>query len=53
MRGVEIPAELCSSEVRSVHDWRCPGGAGSDVVGSMSCRAEKKGDRWVANGNKM
>jgi isovaleryl-CoA dehydrogenase len=28
-------------------------GAGSDVVGSMACRAEKKGDRWVANGSKM
>jgi isovaleryl-CoA dehydrogenase len=28
-------------------------GAGSDVVGSMSCKAELKGDVWVANGNKM
>ena len=28
-------------------------GAGSDVVGSMSCRAEKHGDVWVANGSKM
>ena len=28
-------------------------GAGSDVVGSMSCRAELRGDVWVANGNKM
>eukprot|EP01080_Neovahlkampfia_damariscottae_P002128 gene2128-1994_t len=28
-------------------------GAGSDVVGSMKTRAEKKGDRWVLNGNKM
>ena len=28
-------------------------GAGSDVVGSMSCRAEKRGDAWVANGSKM
>jgi len=28
-------------------------GAGSDVVGSMSCRAERKGDRWIANGSKM
>jgi isovaleryl-CoA dehydrogenase len=28
-------------------------GAGSDVVGSMACRAEKKGDAWVANGSKM
>ncbi|MFC4727235.1 isovaleryl-CoA dehydrogenase [Coralloluteibacterium thermophilus] len=28
-------------------------GAGSDVVGSMTCRAEQKGDVWVANGSKM
>ena len=28
-------------------------GAGSDVVGSMSCRAEKRGDAWFANGSKM
>jgi isovaleryl-CoA dehydrogenase len=28
-------------------------GAGSDVVGSMACKAEKKGDRWIANGSKM
>ena len=28
-------------------------GAGSDVVGSMTGRAEKKGDKWIANGNKM
>jgi isovaleryl-CoA dehydrogenase len=28
-------------------------GAGSDVVGSMACRAERKGDRYVANGSKM
>ncbi|MET0937556.1 MAG: isovaleryl-CoA dehydrogenase [Luteibacter sp.] len=28
-------------------------GAGSDVVGSMSCRAELVGDVWVANGTKM
>lgn len=28
-------------------------GAGSDVVGSMACRADKKGDRYIANGNKM
>lgn len=35
----------------------CPGhvepGAGSDVVGSMTCKAELKGDVWVANGSKM
>ena len=28
-------------------------GAGSDVVGSMSCKAELKGDVWLANGSKM
>ncbi len=28
-------------------------GAGSDVVGSMSCRAELKDGVWIANGNKM
>ncbi|MBT8136346.1 MAG: acyl-CoA dehydrogenase family protein [Gammaproteobacteria bacterium] len=28
-------------------------GAGSDVVGSMSCRAERHGDKWIANGTKM
>ena len=28
-------------------------GAGSDVVGSMACHAEKRGDYWVANGSKM
>ena len=27
--------------------------AGSDVVGSMACHAEKKGDHWIANGSKM
>ena len=28
-------------------------GAGSDVVGSMTCSAELKGDYWLANGSKM
>ena len=28
-------------------------GAGSDVAGSMACRADKKGDVYVLNGNKM
>jgi len=28
-------------------------GAGSDVVGSMSCRAVRQGDVWIANGSKM
>ncbi len=28
-------------------------GAGSDVIGSMSCRAEKTDGGWLANGSKM
>lgn len=28
-------------------------GAGSDVVGSMSCKAKREGDYWIANGTKM
>jgi len=28
-------------------------GAGSDVVGSMTCKATEQGDVWVANGSKM
>jgi isovaleryl-CoA dehydrogenase len=28
-------------------------GAGSDIIGSMTCRAEKRGDVWIANGSKM
>ena len=43
---------LCSGELVGALAMSEPG-AGSDVVGSMSCRAEKKGDHWVANGNKM
>ncbi len=43
---------LCSGELVGALAMSEPG-AGSDVVGSMSCRAEKKGDYWVANGSKM
>jgi len=43
---------LCSGESVGALAMSEPG-AGSDVVGSMACRAESKGDRWVANGNKM
>ena len=43
---------LCSGEFVGALAMSEPG-AGSDVVGSMSCRAELKGDRWVANGSKM
>jgi isovaleryl-CoA dehydrogenase len=44
--------KLCSGEWVGALAMSEPG-AGSDVVGSMSCRAEKKGGAWVANGNKM
>jgi isovaleryl-CoA dehydrogenase len=44
--------KLCSGEYVGALAMSEPG-AGSDVVGSMSCKAEKKGDVWVANGSKM
>ena len=44
--------KLCTGEFKGALAMSEPG-AGSDVVGSMSCRAELKGDVWVANGNKM
>ncbi len=44
--------KLCSGEHKGALAMSEPG-AGSDVVGSMSCRAELKGDRWIANGSKM
>ncbi len=44
--------KLCSGEWKGALAMSEPG-AGSDVVGSMGCRAELKGDRWIANGNKM
>ncbi len=44
--------KLCSGEWKGALAMSEPG-AGSDVVGSMSCRAERKGDTWIANGNKM
>jgi isovaleryl-CoA dehydrogenase len=44
--------KLCAGEHVGALAMSEPG-AGSDVVGSMACRAEKKGDRWIANGNKM
>ncbi|HEX5757089.1 MAG TPA: isovaleryl-CoA dehydrogenase, partial [Arenimonas sp.] len=44
--------KLCRGEFKGALAMSEPG-AGSDVVGSMSCRAELKGDVWVANGNKM
>jgi len=44
--------KLCSGEHVGALAMSEPG-AGSDVVGSMACKAEKKGERWVANGSKM
>ncbi len=44
--------KLCSGEFVGALAMSEPG-AGSDVVGSMSCRAERRGDHWIANGNKM
>ena len=44
--------KLCSGEHVGALAMSEPG-AGSDVVGSMACRAEKNGDRYIANGNKM
>jgi isovaleryl-CoA dehydrogenase len=44
--------KLCSGEFVGALAMSEPG-AGSDVVGSMTCRAEKKGDKWIANGSKM
>jgi isovaleryl-CoA dehydrogenase len=44
--------KLCSGEFKGALAMSEPG-AGSDVVGSMACRAVKKGDTWIANGNKM
>jgi len=50
-RGKYLP-KLCSGEWVGALAMSEPG-AGSDVVGSMTCRAEQKGDVWVANGSKM
>jgi len=44
--------KLCSGEWVGALAMSEPG-AGSDVVGSMSCRAEQRGDVWIANGSKM
>ena len=43
---------LCSGDSVGALAMSEPG-AGSDVVGSMSCNAFKKGNHWVANGSKM
>jgi isovaleryl-CoA dehydrogenase len=45
--------KLCSGEWKGALAMSEPG-AGSDVVGSMNCRAELRDDgMWVANGSKM
>jgi len=44
--------KLCSGEFVGALAMSEPG-AGSDVVGSMSCRAQLHSDVWVANGSKM
>ncbi len=44
--------KLCSGEFVGALAMSEPG-AGSDVVGSMSCTAVKDGGYWVANGSKM
>ena len=49
---VKYLPKLCSGEWKGALAMSEPG-AGSDVVGSMSCRAELKDGVWVANGNKM
>ncbi|KAF1724377.1 isovaleryl-CoA dehydrogenase [Pseudoxanthomonas japonensis] len=50
-RATYLP-KLCSGEWKGALAMSEPG-AGSDVVGSMSCRAELRDGVWVANGNKM
>ena len=44
--------KLCAGEWKGALAMSEPG-AGSDVVGSMACRAELKDGVWIANGNKM
>lgn len=44
--------KLCSGEFVGALAMSEPG-AGSDVVGSIACHAEQRGDRWIANGSKM
>ncbi|MBS0194442.1 MAG: isovaleryl-CoA dehydrogenase [Proteobacteria bacterium] len=44
--------KLCSGEWKGALAMSEPG-AGSDVVGSMNCRAQLRDGVWVANGNKM
>ena len=43
--------KLCSGEYLGALSMSEPN-AGSDIVGCMSCHAQKQGDAWVANGTK-
>ncbi len=43
--------KLCSGEFLGALSMSEPG-AGSDVIGSMTCKAEKKDGYWLANGTK-
>ena len=43
---------LCSGDSVGALAMSEPG-AGSDVVGSMNCKAVRSGDHWIANGSKM
>ncbi len=44
--------KLCTGEWVGALAMSEPG-AGSDIVGSMTCHAEPDGDKWLANGSKM
>jgi isovaleryl-CoA dehydrogenase len=44
--------KLCTGEWKGALAMSEPG-AGSDVVGSMQCRAHLHGEHWIANGSKM
>ncbi len=50
-RNTYLP-KLCSGEWKGALAMSEPG-AGSDVVGSMACKAERRGDEWIATGSKM
>jgi len=49
--AIDLPG-LSSGQLTGALAMTAPG-AGSDVGGSMSCRAELRDGKWVANGNKM
>ena len=45
-------AGLCRGEAKGALAMSAAG-AGSEGVGSLACRAEQRGDGWVANGSLM